>query len=580
MQLSGRCSVRKLIFVLLLILISPSLLAAATYHVKIDGTGDFTTIQAAVNAASPGDTVLVYEGDYLSEGRITFPSSFTGAVSNLLTIKSEPRRTALVRGFRTNNKGTSSVGAGYIRFEGFLINSTETHSGLGGGILAYGHGIEIVDNYFYDCLSAAIITGGYYLDPLHVLTNITISYNHIYKSAAGMSVWGTGHVIEHNEVERPYQWGTLDADYSRMFGSGFLVRYNHFHGGIAAEVGGSHVDGIQTYRSGGGLHDSIIENNIFMDYHQGFLSRSNETAATNLIFRNNVYDNRSWDPTKRSGQGTATGGGQNISFVNNLYIGHSTAARFFQDGAVQVSGVVQNNIFIDNTSPISLENNYDVAIGNNLFFNYGWVSAHTTVASDVFADPLLEDIDNMLGIDGLPFTVDDGYRLTAESPAIGAGASLTGIVDTDMFGVARPQSTSWDIGPHEYSGTAPTCTENLSFCVTQETCEAQGGYWYNDVCNAEPSPITSPCSTDRALCETELDCVNYWGGYWWGGECQSSPDPEPLCPTNHQYCNVVEDCYTYWPAYMWSGGECVDLTPITFKIQGVQQVSSGAKIQQ
>ncbi|MCK4818820.1 right-handed parallel beta-helix repeat-containing protein, partial [bacterium] len=35
---------------------------AATYTVKQDGTGDFATIQAAVNTANSGDTIVVYEG--------------------------------------------------------------------------------------------------------------------------------------------------------------------------------------------------------------------------------------------------------------------------------------------------------------------------------------------------------------------------------------------------------------------------------------------------------------------------------------------------------------------------------------
>jgi len=36
----------------------------AVYTVKTDGTGDYTTIQAAINATASGDTVLVYPGTY------------------------------------------------------------------------------------------------------------------------------------------------------------------------------------------------------------------------------------------------------------------------------------------------------------------------------------------------------------------------------------------------------------------------------------------------------------------------------------------------------------------------------------
>ena len=39
-------------------------LFAATLTVKTDGSGDYTSIQAAINASSNGDIVLVYAGTY------------------------------------------------------------------------------------------------------------------------------------------------------------------------------------------------------------------------------------------------------------------------------------------------------------------------------------------------------------------------------------------------------------------------------------------------------------------------------------------------------------------------------------
>ncbi|MDD4147118.1 MAG: hypothetical protein PHO85_01200, partial [Candidatus Cloacimonetes bacterium] len=49
---------------LILIVILPSLVLAATLTVKQDGTGDYAAIQTAIDAANPGDTVLVYPGRY------------------------------------------------------------------------------------------------------------------------------------------------------------------------------------------------------------------------------------------------------------------------------------------------------------------------------------------------------------------------------------------------------------------------------------------------------------------------------------------------------------------------------------
>ncbi|PKN74366.1 MAG: hypothetical protein CVU49_09100, partial [Candidatus Cloacimonetes bacterium HGW-Cloacimonetes-2] len=52
----------KLIYIILLIL--PCLAWGITHSVKQDGSGDYTIIQAALDASSPGDTVLVYPGRY------------------------------------------------------------------------------------------------------------------------------------------------------------------------------------------------------------------------------------------------------------------------------------------------------------------------------------------------------------------------------------------------------------------------------------------------------------------------------------------------------------------------------------
>jgi hypothetical protein len=52
--------------VICLVLISVS--AAATWHVEADATGDVPTIQAAVDSAAPGDTVLLASGTYTGSG--------------------------------------------------------------------------------------------------------------------------------------------------------------------------------------------------------------------------------------------------------------------------------------------------------------------------------------------------------------------------------------------------------------------------------------------------------------------------------------------------------------------------------
>jgi len=53
---------------LLVLLVMASSASAATWHVQADGLGDVPTIQAAVDSAAPGDTLLLADGTYRGDG--------------------------------------------------------------------------------------------------------------------------------------------------------------------------------------------------------------------------------------------------------------------------------------------------------------------------------------------------------------------------------------------------------------------------------------------------------------------------------------------------------------------------------
>ena len=72
--------------ILLLSFMDPS--QCATLTVKKDGTGQYTTIQAAVNACSPGDTISVYSGSYPE--RVVWPRDKNGTAANRVTVFSNP----------------------------------------------------------------------------------------------------------------------------------------------------------------------------------------------------------------------------------------------------------------------------------------------------------------------------------------------------------------------------------------------------------------------------------------------------------------------------------------------------------
>jgi len=55
---------RCITLVSVLLIWLPAAIAAAEYHVKQDGTGDFTAIQQAIHAAVEGDEIIVHPGTY------------------------------------------------------------------------------------------------------------------------------------------------------------------------------------------------------------------------------------------------------------------------------------------------------------------------------------------------------------------------------------------------------------------------------------------------------------------------------------------------------------------------------------
>ena len=67
--------------VILLYLLMPGFVVAGTWRVELDGSGDFTVIQDAVDAAAPGDTILVGPGRFETMRPILFWEGYNATVA-------------------------------------------------------------------------------------------------------------------------------------------------------------------------------------------------------------------------------------------------------------------------------------------------------------------------------------------------------------------------------------------------------------------------------------------------------------------------------------------------------------------
>ena len=159
---------------LILMLLLPHLVFAATLTVKQNGAGNYTTIQAALDAAQPGDKVLVYPGRYyesitINKDNISLVSleESTGYASYINTTIIDGAQTVggimvgqhkagiLIRGFSITN----GIGGGVVlaisseaRVANCKIFGRTSRNGAGvqvSGASVYLSGVEIYDNYAY-----------------------------------------------------------------------------------------------------------------------------------------------------------------------------------------------------------------------------------------------------------------------------------------------------------------------------------------------------------------------------------------------------------------------------------------------
>jgi hypothetical protein len=178
------------ILLLFLILGCGHTASAQIITVKQDGTGDYTTIQQAVDASIDGDTVLVwpgtyYENVYCEEKNITI-GSLTLTTGNASYIQQ-----TIING---NNTGSC-----------FEIFNCQTKITINGFTLKHGSGTW----YGYICGGSAFILyssvniynciisenkvtgngGGIFCKESNVfVSNVTIKYNHAYKTGGGLYI--------------------------------------------------------------------------------------------------------------------------------------------------------------------------------------------------------------------------------------------------------------------------------------------------------------------------------------------------------------------------------------------------------
>ena len=367
--------IRGHICVALAFALAATALGAALFYAPGAGAATITvspgqSIQTAINNAAAGDTVSVGAGDY------------TGGI--------------------TINKAIAVIGQA-----GAKLHATTA---------GQGQGVTITSD---NCL-----VSGLYLDSFNVgigpasigsmsgfKNGVTVQGNHTYYSQYHIWIGGTNWLVEGNDFERVRWWnGQGDADYGRIFGTGHVVRGNHFYGtnfsnNDLAPASGSdyaHTDCLQYYGSNGEVLKNVtIEGNTFEDFHQGLFlcDEPNATAISGLTILNNLFIGKNYTPpagsanfTGRPSWGICIGknsGATGVVLENNTLINVNN----FIGLRAAVSGRMTRNIVrgygagtaydpsCSTPSKVSTDN---VLFGVAATGQTGWMGA------DIYKDPVLD----------------------------------------------------------------------------------------------------------------------------------------------------------------------------------------------
>jgi parallel beta-helix repeat protein len=140
-----------------------------TWTVDDDGPADFSTIQEAINAASDGDTIFVYNGTY----------NESVVVNKTVALTGENRITTIINGRICVDRVANNVEiSGFAMDSGISLNSSNN---------------VIHGNIMKDIAGIAIVT-------LVRTRNNTISNNLIVNNKDGIHAYGTDHLIQGNII--------------------------------------------------------------------------------------------------------------------------------------------------------------------------------------------------------------------------------------------------------------------------------------------------------------------------------------------------------------------------------------------
>lgn len=449
MRLSTRTVLRPLLTIILVSAIEvPSAMAQATINVP----GSQPTIQAAINAAANGDTVLVAPGKYTEnidfKGKAITVTSSAGPTQTtidggqngvVVTFQSSETRSSILNGFTITDNAPPYPVATHVVAAGILVSGANPT--ITGNIITNnrGYGIEVIDN-------GASIRGNTISNTL-TAGDPSQDFGCDFIDGSGIYIQGGNGLPGQVEIANNlFEYNTArcygGAIYYDLGSSEVIISNNTFRYNVALGPGGAIF-----------VYSSLVSfvQNLFIGNTSGAAG-----GAIDLQIPNDTNDKT---------------GPLDQFLVNNTFVGNTinpnmNIAGFYADGSqVAFEGYVSqvgffNNIFVsgDEYGQIACNPIYSYLssnppiLSNNDSLNFGgpraggWCPDQTGTSANISANPMF------ITANSEPFHLQTG------SPAEGVGdVAAQDLPSQDLDGNSRTQNGKVDLGVYE-GAVGPTGT--------------------------------------------------------------------------------------------------------------------------
>ena len=411
----------------------------------------YSTIQAGIDAASEGDTVLVADGIYTGTDNKNL--DFKG---KKITVRSENGAENCIIDCEGDGRGFY-FHSGELKdsvLSGFTIRNGNTFEG--GGIYIKQSSPTITNSIVYN--NIAYSGGGIYCEnSFAIITNCTVNQNTASWEGGGIHCSKSSPLIANCAIIN---------NNAAHDGGGIKYSSCNFPSIINCNISGniSNDDGGGMFISSSSptiTYCTISNNSAESDGGGIFLEHSDSTSIINCIISDNLatgdYGGGIWDNgssptitncTLNGNMTTRYGGGIFSTSYSQPTI---TNCLFWDD--------MPDEIYINTGTPT---------------VSYSNIEGGFSGAGNIDADP--------------QFVGNGDYHLTVSSPCIDEGTSV-GAPDYDIDGDQRPQDAGYDMGADEYSEVAATLTADFAV-----------------------SPIKGPPPLTIDLTEQSLGYITSW--YW------------------------------------------------------------------